>query len=107
MDENGDFDVLPDVNERQEIAPYQFEPEPAAITTDSDSGSDISEEESDDHPMQADELVGRVGNTNWWVFYCLFHVCFVRLKEIVYLTFKNESQYAILIDLAFYLLFNG
>ena len=68
-----DFDVLPDLNERQEIAPYQFEPEPAADTGDSDS-SENSEEETDDHPMQADELVGRVGNTDWWVFNALLHV---------------------------------
>ena len=59
-----DFDVLPDLNERQEIAPYQSVPEPTADTGDSDS-SENSKEETDDHPMQADELVGRVGNTDW------------------------------------------
>ena len=69
-----DFDVLPDLNERQEIAPYQFEPEPAANTGDSDS-SENSEEETDDHPIvQDDELVGRVGNTDWWVFNAHLHV---------------------------------
>ena len=55
------------------IAPYQFEPEPAADTGDSES-SENSEEETDDHPMQADELVGRVGNTDWWGFYAHLHV---------------------------------
>ena len=68
-----DFDVLPNLNELQEIAPYQFEPEPAADKGDSDS-SENSEEETDDHPMQADKLVGSVGNTDWWVFNAHFFV---------------------------------
>ena len=67
MVESVDFDVLPDLNERQEIAPYQFEPEPAADTNESDS-CENSEEETDNHPMQADEHVERVGNTDWWIF---------------------------------------
>ena len=69
MEDNADFDVVPDVNDRQEIPPYQVEPQPAALARESDANdSSKGEDEIEDPvPVDADELVGRVGNTNWWV----------------------------------------
>ena len=79
MEDNADFDVVPDVNERQEIAPYQFEPQPVVLARESDaSDSSEGEDEIEDQvPVDADELVGRVGNTNWWVKF----IFYFRLKR--------------------------
>ena len=64
MDENSDFDFVPGINVRQEILPYQHEPEPDVISgQDSEFDSDSDDIESGDEREQ--EPPGRVGNTDW------------------------------------------
>ena len=65
MDENVEFDFVPDANERQDILPYQYEPEPVEVSRDSDSEND-SDGESDRTPKQIlivnqDELETQIG----------------------------------------------
>ena len=65
MDENIDFDFVPASNARQEILPYQHEPEPDILReTDSESSESDSDEEQTDSEREL-EPPGRVGNTDW------------------------------------------
>ena len=65
MDENIDFDFVPASNARQEILPYQHEPEPDILReTDPESSESDSDEEQTDSEREL-EPPGRVGNTDW------------------------------------------
>ena len=77
MNENMEFDFVPDANERQDILPYQYEPEPVEVSRDSDSENDSdgeSDRNSETDSDGSDREPGRVGNTDWLV------LCLISLR---------------------------